>query len=308
MATTPILGELVEAVVGDRADVSVLMDRTDDPRTFTLATASGSTGSTGSTGPTGGGDDDRLASADVIVAVDPATYEVGLAPAIDAARGAGSDDGPQVVIATEVLDARRVDGTADPHVWLDPDRFTSLAREVAQVVADRSGTDPGPWSAAAEAYGAQLALADEQVQATLAPLTPSSAPCCRDDESLGYFADRYGIEIQLLPPNVDATTLVIDVDRLGPLGSDTGTVAGLLDVHRHPDRDLALTNRAPGPGAVAATSTGTQERPSASCCRSAKSAGTSPAHEGELRRTNASDPSAHRTMVSFDGCSGGPAW
>lgn len=217
VATTPILGELVEAVAGDRADVTVLMSRTDDPRTFVAPS-----------------NDGRLASADVVVAVDPATYEVGLAPAIDALTSAGegpgqaADDGPQVVLATEVLDARRVDGTPDPHVWLDPDRFTTLTREVAQVLAERSGTDAAPWADAAEAYGAQLALADEQVQATLAPLTPEQHQLLQPDDRLGYFADRYGIELEPLPPNVDANVLVIDVDRLGPVGSDTGSVSGLL--------------------------------------------------------------------------------
>lgn len=222
VATTPILGELVVAVAGDRADVTVLMDPSDDPRTFTLPDATG----TASTEDV----PDPLASADIVVAVDPATYEIGLAPAIDAVRDAdaGSGGGAKVVVATEVLDARRVDGTPDPHVWLDPDRFTTLAREVAQVMADRSGTDPSPWSAAAEAYGAQLALADEQVQATLAPLAPDQHELLQSDDRLGYFADRYGIELQPLPPNLDADVLVIEVDRLGPVGSGTGTVAGLL--------------------------------------------------------------------------------
>ncbi len=217
VATTPILGELVEAVAGDRADVTVLMSRTDDPRTFVAPS-----------------DGRSLASADVVVAVDPATYEVGLGPAIDALTTAGEGPGavpagaPRVVLATEVLDARRVDGTPDPHVWLDPDRFTTLAREVARVLAEQSGSDPAPWADSAEAYGAQLALADEQVQAILAPLPPEQHRLLQPDDRLGYFADRYGIELEPLPPNADANVLVIDVDRLGPVGSDTGTVSGLL--------------------------------------------------------------------------------
>ena len=133
-----------------------------------------------------------------------------------------------MLIATDVLDARRVDGTHDPRVWLDPDRFTTLARELARTLADRSGTDADPWSAAAEAYGAQLALADEQVQATLAPLTPARHRLLTIDDRLGYFADRYGIELEPLPPGTDADVLQVDVDRLGPPGSDTGTVVGLL--------------------------------------------------------------------------------
>jgi hypothetical protein len=99
---------------------------------------------------------------------------------------------------------------------------------VAGVLAEQSGTDPAPWTDAAEAYGAQLALADEQVQATLAPLTPEQHRLLQPDDRLGYFADRYGIELDPVPPNVDADVLVIDVDRLGSIGSETGTVSGLL--------------------------------------------------------------------------------
>ena len=212
VATTPILGEVAAAVAGDRADVTVLMDRADDPRAFTLPSAT----------PGSSGVDDELGTADLVVAVDPATYEVGLAPAID------DLDPSHVLIATDVLDARRVDGTPDPRVWLDPDRFTTLAREVARTLADRSGTDAAPWSAAAEAYGAQLALADEQVQAMLAPLTPAQHRVLTIDDRLGYFADRYGVELDPLPPGMDANVLQVDVDRLGPQGSDTGTVGGLL--------------------------------------------------------------------------------
>ncbi len=208
VATTPIVGEVVEAVAGDRADVTVLMDRTDDPRTFALPT----------------GDDGALASADLVVAVDPATYEVGLAPALGALSGTDTE----VLTAVDVLDAQRIDGTPDPRVWLDPDRFTTLAHEVARALAERSGTDGSPWSTAADAYGAQLALADEQVQATLAPLTPAQHRLLVTDDRLGYFADRYGIELVPLPPTADATVLDIDVDRLGPPASDTGTVAALL--------------------------------------------------------------------------------
>jgi zinc/manganese transport system substrate-binding protein len=221
VATTPVLGEVVEAVAGDRADVTVLMDRTDDPRTFTLTPPSIGDGG-------GDGGEDPLASADLVVAVDPATYELGLAPAIAAMRTGDATGDPRVLTAVGVLDARRVDGTPDPHVWLDPDRFTTLAHELASALAERSGTDAGPWNAAATAYGAQLALADEQVQATLLPPGPEQHRVLVSDDRLGYVADRYGIELVLVPPDADANPLDMDVDRLGPPGSPTGSVAGLL--------------------------------------------------------------------------------
>ncbi|MGZ4718692.1 MAG: metal ABC transporter solute-binding protein, Zn/Mn family, partial [Acidimicrobiales bacterium] len=61
VATTPILGEVAEAVAGDRADVTVLMDRTDDPRTFALPVSSTATATAA---PAGDGAEDPLASAD----------------------------------------------------------------------------------------------------------------------------------------------------------------------------------------------------------------------------------------------------
>lgn len=215
VVTTPILGDVVAAVAGDRAHVTVLMHRTDDPRAFTLPA----------------GDDQVLAAADLVVAVDPATYEVGLAAPIAAATSSSADGNPapELVVAVDVLDARRVDGTPDPHVWLDADRFTTLAREVARAMAARSLTDPAPWQAAAEDYGHQLALADEQVQATLAPLTPGQRRLVVTDQRLGYTADRYDLELVPLDAGADpGQVLAIDVDRLGPPGTPTGTVAGLL--------------------------------------------------------------------------------
>ena len=39
VVTTNILGDVVQNVVGDRADVTVLMSRTDDPRTYVAPVA-----------------------------------------------------------------------------------------------------------------------------------------------------------------------------------------------------------------------------------------------------------------------------
>jgi manganese/zinc/iron transport system substrate-binding protein len=214
VATTPIVGEVVQAVAGDRAEVTVLMSRSDDPLSFTVSPA-----------------DPRLVGADVVVAIDPASYEIGLADVLasgTAPTAATTDDGPLVLRAVDLLDARRLDGTPDPRIWLDPDRLTTFGREVAEALAERSGTDPAPWSAAAETYGAQLALADEQVQATLASLSPDGRRLLVTDDRLGHFADRYGLELILSPPELGATVLVIDVDHLGPPGSATGTTGGLL--------------------------------------------------------------------------------
>ena len=67
------------------------------------------------------------------------------------------------------------------------------------------------------------------MQATLAPLTPGQRRLVVVDQRLGDIADRYDLELVPLDAGADpGQVLAIDVDRLGPPGTPTGTVAGLL--------------------------------------------------------------------------------
>jgi zinc/manganese transport system substrate-binding protein len=208
IATTTMLGDVVRAVAGDRADVTVLMAPGDDPRTFTP--------------PPGAGD--AITGADLIVATGLG-FEAGLGPALDQARSAGT---PVFDAAAAVAPSVGPDGAADPHVWMDPDRLGTIATQVADRLAAVAGGDASPWSSAAAAYSKDMAAADEAVQAILLVIPADRRTFLTSSDGLAYFTQRYDLTPRPGTPNVDAGVLVIDVDSLGPVGSATATNAGLL--------------------------------------------------------------------------------
>ncbi|MGH3683260.1 MAG: metal ABC transporter substrate-binding protein [Natronosporangium sp.] len=137
-----------------------------------------------------------VAEADLVV------YLAGFQPAVDdaiAAHATGASlDVTTVVPPLEHDEAGHEDddghdhGTADPHVWLDPDRLATVAGAVAQRLADVDPERAAEYRANADALGADLAELD-------AELADGLASCERREivvshAAFGYLADRYGLE------------------------------------------------------------------------------------------------------------------
>ncbi|MPZ25036.1 MAG: zinc ABC transporter substrate-binding protein [Micromonosporaceae bacterium] len=83
-------------------------------------------------------------------------------------------------------------GGADPHVWLDPDRFATIAGAAAERLAELDPDHAAAYRANADALGADLATLD-------AELAEGLASCERREivvshAAFGYLADRYDLE------------------------------------------------------------------------------------------------------------------
>ncbi|MEJ5253924.1 MAG: metal ABC transporter substrate-binding protein [Acidimicrobiales bacterium] len=229
VATTDIVGWLVRAVAGPSAEVSVVIPTGTDPPGFT-------------------GDertDALLGDADLIVSVGGG-WEMGLQPALDAARRRGT---PVVDLLDELAPEPYGEGPAytfgpapsgpgapapgapDPAFWKDPDRAVQAARSIAAAL-DR--LSPGAAVLTAVNVGRverDLAAADETVQAVLGDLPDTARLVVTDDPHLGYFAQRYGLSI--VAPGGDRpapTDVVLYTAGLGPEGSGAETLPGLLVV------------------------------------------------------------------------------
>ncbi len=171
LATTTILGDVVAAVVGDDAEVTVLLPPGADPHSFQPSARQVA----------------AIEEADLVVA-NGLGLEEGLAEALD---------GDHVVEVAPRLDplpfGTAVSGTPDPHVWMDPLRMAEAARQIA---AELTRVAPEvDWSARAEAYMAGLAEVDREITDLLAPIPPERRKLVTNHDSLGYFADRYGFEV-----------------------------------------------------------------------------------------------------------------
>jgi len=185
VATTTVLGDLVRNVVGDGADVEVLMPVGVDPHEFQASSQQVA----------------AIARADLVVA-NGLGLEGGLSDVLESAAAdgvrvweVGPDIGPRLFSdAPQEGDASGSDdGRYDPHFWLDPIRDADAARQLAGQLADvMPGRD---WNAPAEAYATQLERANDEIESILAVVPDGRRTLVTNHRAFGYFADRYGFEV-----------------------------------------------------------------------------------------------------------------
>lgn len=180
VATTSILGDVVENVVGDAAEVVVLMPAGVDPHEFELSAAQAA----------------QLQEADAIVA-NGLGFEAGLGDALDAAEQAGV---PRYDVAPDVDPlplAEGGDGSGlDPHVFTDPARMAQGAENIAAALGDAvPALDTAEVRAQASAYADELLAADADIAAEVAAIPEDQRVLVTNHEVFSYFADRYGFEV-----------------------------------------------------------------------------------------------------------------
>ncbi len=173
IATTSIVGDVVSNVVGDRAEVSVLIPSGGDPHEFQLSAKQVA----------------ELRDADLVVAIG-----LGLEPSIAKALDDAATDGTRVLELGPSVDPRFFpDGSPDPHIWFDPVRMIDATRLIADTLAELDPTTD--WTADADTYANQLADTDEQIASLMAGLNVDQRKLVTNHGSFGYFADRYGLEV-----------------------------------------------------------------------------------------------------------------
>lgn len=188
VVTTNILGDVVQELVGDGAEVEVLMPPGSDPHDFAPSARQAA----------------ALREADVVVA-NGLGFEVGLLDTIEAAEA----DGVQVVNATDAVDVRPLSEHAeedhadegehdgdDPHFFTDPVRMHAaaehLASELARVV---DGLDTPAFQDRVDAYLSALDELDAEVVQLLAEIPADRRTLVTNHEVFGYFADRYDFDV-----------------------------------------------------------------------------------------------------------------
>jgi zinc/manganese transport system substrate-binding protein len=171
--TTNILGDVVREVVGDAADVEVLMPAGADPHSFEVSAREAA----------------RLRSADLIV-------ENGLGIEEGVARhvGTAAEDGVPVFTAgneIDVLDWRSEDDSGpDPHFWTDPQRMAEVVTALDDALGEIGIDAPG-----ADDYRVQLETLDDEVAAAFATVPVDRRALVTNHHVFGYLADRYGFRV-----------------------------------------------------------------------------------------------------------------
>ncbi|PRY65883.1 zinc/manganese transport system substrate-binding protein [Glaciihabitans tibetensis] len=176
VVTTNILGDVVENVVGDQAEVMVLMRPNADPHSFEISAQEAA----------------RILDADLLVS-NGLGLEEGLQQHMDAAESAGVP----VFTAGDVIDVLEYGsgdaaGASDPHFWTDPDRMHDVVAALSDAVNEFvPGVDTAQVDANAEAYAAELtALAGDMTEA-FAAIPAGNRNLVTNHHVFGYLADRF---------------------------------------------------------------------------------------------------------------------
>ncbi len=174
VATTSVLGDIVQSVAGDEARLEILIPIGVDAHDFSPSAQQASV----------------ISGADLVVA-NGLGLEAGLEDFITAAAA----DGVEVLEVAPLLDPiplQSDNAILDPHFWMDPLRAGEAARVIAEALATRTG---GGWEERAGAYASQLEETDVTVSELLSVIPAPGRVMVTNHESLGYFADRYEFDI-----------------------------------------------------------------------------------------------------------------
>jgi zinc/manganese transport system substrate-binding protein len=200
VVTTSVLGDVVENLVGDLADVEVVMPPGSSPHEFQASPRQVA----------------AMREADAMI-VNGAGFEEGLGDPIEAAEADGvatyaaidavetltfSEDAPHDEEEEAHADEEEEEeeehgpGSIDPHFFTDPRRVATAAEAIADFLADEvPALDTDELVTQTAAYVDELTALDAEMEETLAAVPSDRRKLVTNHEVFGYFAQRYGFEV-----------------------------------------------------------------------------------------------------------------
>lgn len=145
----------------------------------------------------------------------------------------------------ELAGAEHGDGK-DPHIWMDPQRWSQAAVNVAKVIAALDPAVSATVDANATAYSARLAELDAWVKAETSRLAPDQRVLVTSHDAFGYYADRYGFKVvgAVLPSSADGAPSARQVKTLVDQIKASRVRAIFLEVGLNPSLTEAVANEA----------------------------------------------------------------
>ncbi|MFB6790677.1 zinc ABC transporter substrate-binding protein AztC [Streptomyces olivaceus] len=186
VVTTNILGDITRQVVGDQAEVTVLMKPNADPHSFGLSAVQAA----------------ELERADLVV-YNGLGLEENVLRHVDAAREAGvatfeagAAVDPLTFRTGEDGGPEEESGQPDPHFWTDPDRVRKAAGLIADRVGEHvEGVDDREIRANAGRYDKQLADLTAFMEKSFDGIPEDRRNLVTNHHVFGYLADRFGFRV-----------------------------------------------------------------------------------------------------------------
>ncbi|MGZ3097577.1 zinc ABC transporter substrate-binding protein AztC [Streptomyces sp. H72] len=186
VVTTNILGDITREIVGDEADVSVLMKPNADPHSFGLSAVQAA----------------ELENADLVV-YNGLGLEENVLRHVEAAResgvatfAAGEAADPLTFHTGQEGGPEEEAGEPDPHFWTDPHRVRKAAGLIADQVAEHvDGVDEKAVRAHAARYDGQLADLTTWMEESFDAVPEDRRALVTNHHVFGYLADRFGFRV-----------------------------------------------------------------------------------------------------------------
>ncbi len=180
-----MLGSIVKDLVGDKASVIVPMPNGRDPHDWEPSAK----------------DIETLNKADLVVQ-NGLGLEGGMEKTLEQAEKAGV----KVFTASDHIKVRKVGpgegiptgdpdqavGADDPHLWTDPMVMKAVAAALTVQLKSDLGVDV---SDRAQDFANRLDVLDKEIAATVATVPDANRRLVTGHESMGYFAQRYGLKL-----------------------------------------------------------------------------------------------------------------
>lgn len=215
VASFSILGDMVEQVAGDRANVTTIVGPDADAHLYQPNT----------------GDAVAVTQADLII-VNGMGFETWSA---DLIANAGTK--AQVIVATHGITPLLVEGEVDPHAWNSLTNGIIYINNIETALSAASPADADTFKANADAYRAELLALHDRALAEIAELPADKRVVVTAHDAFGYLADAYGLTF-LAPQGIDteAEPSARELAELITFLNDTG--AGALFVENIANADL----------------------------------------------------------------------
>jgi len=176
VVTTNILGDVVEQIVGDEAEVLTLMRPNADPHSFEISAQEAS----------------QILRADLVV-----SNGLGLEEGLQQHLGAADDEGVPSLVAGDVIDVLNYSiNSPDPHFWTDPERMLDVVAALTDAISTEvDGVDAATIAAQADDYTAQLRALDEEMATAFAAIDEGQRNLVTNHHVFGYLAQRFDFTV-----------------------------------------------------------------------------------------------------------------
>ncbi|MTE17681.1 zinc ABC transporter substrate-binding protein [Streptomyces sp. TRM43335] len=233
VVTTNILGDITRNVIGDEAEVTVLMEAGADPHSFGVSAPQAA----------------LVERADLVV-YNGLGLEENVLRHVDAAREAGTATFA-VAEAVDPLPYTSDDsaGRPDPHFWTDPHRVRTAVGLIAeQVVENVDGIDAAAVRKSADRYGAKVDDLASWMRQRFEAIPEDRRSLVTNHHVFGYLAQRFGFRVigAVIPSGTTlASPSASDLESLATAVREAKVRAIFADSSR-PDRLARVLRRESG--------------------------------------------------------------